>query len=125
MKKIISSEQAPKAIGPYSQAVEANGTLYISGQLPIDPATGQFVQGGIAEHTEQILNNIGNILKAAGYNYSNVVKSTVFLVDLTSFKAMNEVYSKFYPTESPARSTVQVAALPMGAQIEIEIIAVK
>ena len=125
MKKIISSEQAPKAIGPYSQAVEANGTLYISGQLPIDPATGQFVQGGIAEHTEQILNNIGNILKAAGYNYSNVVKSTVFLVDLTSFKAMNEVYSKFYPTESPARSTVQVAALPMGAQIEIETIAVK
>ena len=125
MKKIISSEQAPKAIGPYSQAVEANGMLYISGQLPIDPATGQFVQGGIAEHTEQILNNIGNILKAAGYNYSNVVKSTVFLVDLTSFKAMNEVYSKFYPTESPARSTVQVAALPMGAQIEIETIAVK
>lgn len=124
MKKIIDSPQAPKAVGPYSQAVEANGTLYISGQLPIDPATGQ-VPEDIREQTMQCLKNIGAILKEAGYTYENVVKSTVLLSDMNDFGAMNEVYASVYTREMPARVCYQVCKLPMGVKVEIETIAVK
>jgi 2-iminobutanoate/2-iminopropanoate deaminase len=124
MKKIIASAHAPKAVGPYSQAVEANGTLYISGQLPIDPATGKFAEGGIAGQTAQCLKNIGAILAGAGYDYSHVVKSTVLLADMNDFAAMNEVYAQFYAEPYPARVAYQVAKLPMGAQVEIETTAV-
>ena len=125
MKKIISSPDAPKAVGPYSQAVEANGTLYISGQLPIDVITGKFVEGGAAEQTAQCLKNIGAILKEAGYTYADVVKSTVLMANMDDFAAMNEVYAKFYNEPFPARVAYQVAKLPLGALIEIETIAVK
>ena len=125
MKKIISSPDAPKAVGPYSQAVEANGTLYISGQLPIDVTTGKFVEGGAAEQTAQCLKNIGAILKEAGCTYADVVKSTVLMANMDDFAAMNEVYAKFYNEPFPARVAYQVAKLPLGALIEIETIAVK
>lgn len=125
MKKIISTDKAPKAIGPYSQAVEVNGTLYISGQVPIDPAIGKLIDGGIKEQTEQVMKNIGTILNAAGLNYSNVVKSTCLLSDMDNFAAMNEVYSRYYTSEMPARAAYGVVKLPLGALIEIETIAVK
>mgnify|MGYP000403927108 CR=1 FL=1 len=125
MKKIISTKEAPAAVGPYSQAVEVNGTLYISGQIPLDPATGKLISGGISEQTEQVLNNIGAILKAAGYTFGDVVKSTCFLKDISDFRAMNEVYSRFYSTNQPARSAYAVKDIPMGALIEIETIAMK
>lgn len=125
MKKIISSPNAPAAIGPYSQAVEANGTVYVSGQLPVDVKTGKFVEGGIKEQTEQSLKNIGEILKAAGCSYENVVKTTVLLSDMNNFKDMNEVYAKFFTSECPARAAFQVVKLPLGAMVEIECIAVK
>jgi 2-iminobutanoate/2-iminopropanoate deaminase len=125
MKKIISTSNAPAAIGPYSQAVEANGTLYISGQIPIIPATGKLVEGGIKEQTIQVFNNIEAILKEAGYSFSNVVKSTCLLSDMSDFKAMNEVYSVYYPENKPARAAFAVKGLPLGALIEIETIAVK
>jgi 2-iminobutanoate/2-iminopropanoate deaminase len=125
MKSIINTEKAPKAIGPYSQAVEINSMLFISGQIPIDPATGEIVKGNITEQTEQVMKNIGNILSSAGYNFNDVVKSTCMLSDIANFKAMNEVYGIYYPKNSPARSTYQVSALPMGALVEIETIAVK
>ena len=125
MKKVINTEKAPKAIGPYSQAIEANGTLYISGQLPIDPQTGSFVEGGAKEQTEQVLKNVVAILEAAGYTLNNVVKSTVLLQSMDDFAAMNEVYGSYYKTDVPARVAYQVAKLPMGALVEIETIAVK
>ncbi len=125
MKKIIKTNGAPAAIGPYSQAVETNGTLYISGQIPIDPATGNMVEGDITIQTKQVLENIGAILKAAGYSFSDVVKSTCLLADLSDFKAMNDVYSTYYKENHPARSTFAVKSLPLGAIIEIETIAVK
>jgi endoribonuclease L-PSP, putative len=125
MKKIISSPKAPTAIGPYSQAVEANGTLYISGQIPIDPKTGKLAEGGIKEQTLQVLQNIGAILNEAGYDYSNVVKSTCLLADMDDFKDMNEIYAQFYPENPPARAAYGVVRLPLGALIEIETIAVK
>lgn len=125
MKKIISSSAAPAAIGPYSQAVEANGTLYISGQIPIDPKTGKLVDGGIAEQTRQVLTNIGFILKEAGYDYSHVVKSTCLLANMDNFKEMNDVYAQFYKENPPARAAYGVVKLPLGALIEIETIAVK
>jgi 2-iminobutanoate/2-iminopropanoate deaminase len=124
MKKIISTLKAP-AIGPYSQAVEANGTLYISGQIPIDPETGKLVVGGINDQTAQVLRNIGAILNEAGYAFKDVVKSTCLLSDMADFKAMNEVYSGYYPDNKPARAAYAVKGLPMGALIEIETIAVK
>ncbi len=124
MKRIISTLDAPKAIGPYSQAVEVKGTLYISGQLPINPKTGE-MPGEIAEQTEQALKNIGAILKAAGYSYTDVVKSTCLLNDMNNFAAMNEVYAKFYSENPPSRAAYQVVKLPLGAMIEIETIAVK
>lgn len=125
MKKIIFTANAPKAIGPYSQAVEANGTLYVSGQIPIDPATGKLVEGGIKEQTGQVMKNIGAILEAAGYTYGDVVKSVCLLSDMDNFAAMNEVYGSYYTHDNPARAAFGVVRLPLGALIEIETIAVK
>jgi 2-iminobutanoate/2-iminopropanoate deaminase len=125
MKRIISTTSAPGAIGPYSQAVEANGTLYISGQVAIDPATGNLVEGGITEQTTQVLKNVKAILLAAGYTLTDVVKSTCLLSDMSDFRAMNEVYAQFYTSEQPARAAFAVKALPLGALIEIETVAVK
>jgi len=125
MKRIISTTAAPGAIGPYSQAVEANGTLYISGQVAIDPATGKLVEGGITEQTTQVLKNIRAILTAAGYTVNDVVKSTCLLSDMSDFKAMNEVYARFYTADQPARAAFAVKGLPLGALIEIETVAVK
>lgn len=125
MKRIINSANAPAAIGPYSQAVEANGTLYISGQIPIDPKTGNIEAKEIYTQTVQVFENIEAILTEAGYTFGDVVKSTVFLSDISNFYAMNEVYKSFYETECPARSAFAVKALPLGALVEIETIAVK
>lgn len=125
MKKIICTKEAPAAIGPYSQAVEVNNTLYISGQIPINPATGKLVEGGIMEQTEQVFRNIDAILKEGGYSFSDVVKSTCLLSDMTNFKAMNEVYGRYYTEKQPARAAFAVKELPMGSLIEIETIAVK
>ncbi|MFO7842414.1 MAG: RidA family protein [Bacteroidales bacterium] len=124
MKKIIYTENAPKAIGPYSQAVEINGTLYISGQVPVNPESGDIPEG-IKAQTEQVMKNIGAILEAAGYSYKNVIKSTCLLSDMANFKAMNEVYGSYYKEEPPARAAYGVVQLPLGALIEIETIAVK
>jgi 2-iminobutanoate/2-iminopropanoate deaminase len=124
-KRIVSTGNAPKAIGPYSQAVEVNGVLFISGQIPIDPATGKLVEGGVAEQTEQTLKNIGAILAAAGYTYADVVKSTCLLADMQYFKEMNEVYARYYATDAPARAAFAVRELPMKALVEIETIAAK
>jgi 2-iminobutanoate/2-iminopropanoate deaminase len=125
MKKIIHTLNAPKAIGPYSQAVEMNGTLYISGQIPLDPATGEIVPGGIKEQTLQVMKNIEAILKEAGYDFSNVVKSTCLLSDMENFQAMNEVYGMCYPENPPARAAYAVVRLPLGVLVEIETIAMK
>jgi 2-iminobutanoate/2-iminopropanoate deaminase len=125
MKRIISTSDAPKSIGPYSQAIEANGMLFISGQIPLDPATGKFVEGGITEQTEQVMRNIGAILKAAGYEFSHVVKSTCLLSDMDNFASMNAVYGKYYPENPPARAAYAVVKLPLGALVEIETIAVR
>jgi len=125
MKRIINTSKAPAAIGPYSQAVEINGTLYVSGQIPINPETGKLVEGDIAVQTEQVIRNIAAILESAGYSFSDVVKSTCLLSDITNFKAMNEVYGKYYSTDQPARASFAVRELPLGALIEIETIAVK
>jgi 2-iminobutanoate/2-iminopropanoate deaminase len=124
MKKIIYTEKAPQAIGPYSQAVEINGTLYISGQVPVNPTTGEMPEG-IKAQTEQVMKNIGAILEAAGYAYKNVVKSTCLLSDMANFKGMNEVYGSFYKEDPPARAAYGVVQLPLGALVEIETIAVK
>jgi 2-iminobutanoate/2-iminopropanoate deaminase len=125
MKKVITTNKAPKAIGPYSQAIEVNGMLFISGQIPLDPATGKLVPGGIKEQTEQVFRNIEAILTEAGYSFSDVVKSTVLLEEITDFQAMNEVYSRFYTENQPARAAYAVRDLPMGASIEVETIAAK
>ena len=123
LKEIIQTEHAPQAIGPYSQAVKANGLIFASGQIPIDPQTGQFVSGGIAEQTEQVLKNLEAVLEAAGSGLVNVVKTTVFLVDMQDFSAMNEVYGRFFKEQPPARATVAAARLPRDARVEIEAIA--
>jgi 2-iminobutanoate/2-iminopropanoate deaminase len=125
MKKVISTSNAPAAIGPYSQAIEANGTVYVSGQLGIDPATGNFAEGGAVAQARQSLTNISNILKEAGLSMKNVVKVTVLLADINDFAAVNEIYKDFFEAPFPARSAFAVAALPKGAKIEIEAIAVK
>jgi len=125
MKRIIQTNNAPAAIGPYSQAVEVNGTLYISGQIPLDPVSMKIVEGGIQEQTTQVLSNIGAILKEAGYDYKDVVKSTCLLSDMANFKAMNEIYAKYYSEDAPARAAFAVKELPLGVLIEIETIAVK
>ena len=124
-KIIISTENAPKAIGPYSQAIESNGLLFISGQIPIDPKSGKIVEGGIEEQTEQVMKNIGAILEAAGYSYANVVKSTCLLADMKYFAEMNKVYARYYPSAPPARAAFAVKELPMQVLVEIEAIAVK
>lgn len=121
----ISTKNAPAAIGPYSQAIESNGTVYVSGQLPIDPATGEFAVGGIQAEARQSLTNISNILKEAGLSMANVVKVTVLLADINNFAAVNEVYQEFFQAPYPARSAFAVAALPKAANIEIEAIAVR
>ncbi len=125
MKKIINTAAAPKAIGPYSQAIEANGMLFISGQIPIDPGTGKIIEGDISEQTEQVMKNIDAILKEAGLDFSNVVKSTCLLSDMDNFAAMNAVYGRFYPENPPARAAYGVVKLPLGALIEIETIAAR
>lgn len=124
-KKVIKTPKAPKAIGPYSQAVEANSTLYISGQIPIDPESGNVVEGGIKEQTTRVLKNIEIVLSAAGYSKRDVVKSTCLLSDMNDFQAMNEVYAEFYQDDPPARAAYQVVKLPADVKIEIETIAVK
>lgn len=125
MKKIINTEHAPKAVGPYSQAVEVNGLIFISGQIPINPQTNSVVEGGIKEQAEQVLKNIGAILKEAGLDYSNVVKSTCLLSDMDNFAAMNEVYAKYFTSNMPARAAYGVVKLPLGVLVEIECIAAR
>ena len=125
MKTIINTAKAPKAIGPYSQAVEINGMLFISGQIPIDPATAKIVEGGIKEQTEQVMQNIAAILAEAGYTFDDVIKSTCLLSDMDNFAAMNEVYGKYYPQNSPARAAYGVVKLPLCALIEVETIAAR
>src|ERR1035437_6518830 len=120
MKRVINTPNAPAAIGPYSQAIEVNGTLYISGQIPIDPAVGKIEATGIAAQTEQVLKNISAILDEAGYGFGDVVKSTVYLSDMSDFAGMNDVYKKYYQTECPARAAFAVKALPLGSLVEIE-----
>ena len=125
MKQAIETQQAPAAIGPYSQAIEAGGTIYVSGQLPINPATGQFAEGGIKELTRQSLTNMQHILQQAGCDMQHVVQTSVFLADMNDFAEMNEVYAEFFKAPFPARSAVAVKTLPKGARVEIECIAVK
>lgn len=125
MKKIIHTEHAPKAVGPYSQAVESNGTIYISGQIPIDPAVGSVVADDITGQTHQVLKNMGAILREAGCDYKNVVKCTVLLSDMANFAAMNEVYAQYFTENPPARAAFGVVKLPLGVLVEIEAIAVK
>ena len=124
MRTIIHSSGAPLAVGPYSQAVTANGFVFCSGQLPIDPATGQFVAGGIAEQAAQVIRNLVAVLEAAGSGPGKIVKNTVFLKNMNDFAAMNEIYTKTFSVEPPARSTIEVARLPKDALIEIESIAI-
>ncbi|MFN0140917.1 MAG: RidA family protein [Pyrinomonadaceae bacterium] len=123
-KRAVESPDAPKAIGPYSQAIIANGFVYTAGQIGTDPKTGTLVEGGITEQTEQVLKNLAAVLKAAGSSLDSAVKTTVFLADMNDFAKMNEVYAKFFKKPYPARSTVQVARLPRDAKIEIEVVAV-
>ncbi len=125
MKKVISTKNAPEAIGPYSQAIEVNGFLFLSGMLPIDPTTGNFVPGGIIEQTSQIFINIKVILSEAGLNIENIVKTTVFLSDMSLFDGMNQVYAKQFKDSFPARSTVAAKTLPKNSLVEIEVIAAK
>jgi len=121
---LVATPGAPKAIGPYSQGVRANGLLFTAGQVALDPATGELVSGGIAEQTTRAMENLRAVLTAAGTDFSQVVKTTVFLIDMADFTAMNEVYGRAFGAHRPARSTVAVAALPRGARVEIEVIAV-
>lgn len=125
MKKIVQTDHAPRAIGPYSQAVRAGDLIFASGQIPTDPQTGEFVAGGISEQTEQVLRNLAAVLEAAGSGLDRVVKTTVFLADMNDFAAMNEVYGRFFVSEPPARATVQAARLPRDARVEIEAIALR
>jgi 2-iminobutanoate/2-iminopropanoate deaminase len=123
VKQIIKTEHAPQAIGPYSQAVVAGGFVFASGQIPLDPQTGEFVAGGISEQTEQVLRNLTAVLGAAGSSFAQVVKTTVYLADMSDFAAMNEVYGRYFQHEPPARATVQAARLPRDARVEIDVIA--
>jgi 2-iminobutanoate/2-iminopropanoate deaminase len=121
----VSTDKAPKAIGPYSQAIVAGELIFVSGQIPLDPQTQQMVQGDVRAQTERVMENLAGVLAAAGVGFANVVKASIFLADLNDFAAVNEVYGKRFPTAPPARSTVQVAALPKGARVEIDVIAVR
>jgi 2-iminobutanoate/2-iminopropanoate deaminase len=124
MKKIISTTEAPAAVGPYSQAVRAGSTVYCAGQIPLDPKTGQIVSQDITEQTRRVLDNIAAVLRSEELTFANVVKTTIFLTDLDDFQTVNEIYGSYFKNEPPARSTVQVAALPKGARLEIEVIAI-
>ena len=126
MRRIVSSPAAPKAIGPYSQAVESRGTrtVWLSGQIPLDPATGELVPGDVAAQAERVMENLGAVLAAAGAGFHDVVRCTVYLADLADFAKVNEVYGRRFPKDPPARATVQVAALPRGARVEIDAVAV-
>lgn len=124
MKEIVSTDKAPGAIGPYSQAVKVAGMIFCSGQIPIDPATGNIVSEGVAEQTEQVLKNLSEVLSAAGAGLGEVVKTTVFLADMNDFQAMNEVYGRHFSDNKPARATIQAARLPRDVKVEIECIAV-
>ncbi len=124
MRDAIATAGAPRAIGPYSQAIRGAGLLFLSGQIPLDPVSGNLVTGGIAAETRQVLQNLGKVLEAAGASFDSVVRTTVYLADLADFSAMNEVYASFFTTPAPARSTVQVARLPRDARVEIDVIAV-
>ena len=123
MRDVIATDHGPKAIGPYSQAIRANGFVFVSGQIPLDPRTQQMVEGDIATQTERVLENLKGILEAAGSSLHHVVKTTVFLKSLGDFAAMNEVYARYFSAQPPARATVEVSALPKGARVEIEVIA--
>jgi 2-iminobutanoate/2-iminopropanoate deaminase len=123
MKKIISTERAPKAIGPYSQAVISNGWAFLSGQIPLDPATNQIVEGGIGVQTERVIENLKSVLEAAGLSLERVVKTTVYLKDMGEFAIMNEVYGRYFANNPPARATVEVARLPRDVRVEIDCIA--
>ena len=123
MKEIIATDRGPRAIGPYSQAVRANGFVFVSGQIALDPATQQLVPGGIAEQTVRVLENLEGILDAAGSSLAHVVRATVFLADMNEFAAMNEIYGRYFPSQPPARSTVQVSRLPRDVRVEIDVIA--
>ena len=123
MKEIVSTDKAPGAIGPYSQAIKAGGMVFCSGQIPIDPATGEFVSGGVSEQTEQVFKNLIAVLEAGGSGLDDVVKTTVFLADMADFAVMNDVYAKYFDSNKPARATVQAAGLPRGAKVEIDCIA--
>lgn len=123
MKTIIATEAAPAAIGPYSQAVKAGGLLFCSGQIPLDPVTGQMISGGIVAQTEQVMVNLAAVLAAAGVDFGAVVKTTIYLTSLADFAAVNEVYGRFFAIEPPARATVEVSGLPRGAAVEIDLIA--
>jgi 2-iminobutanoate/2-iminopropanoate deaminase len=125
MKTIIHTDKAPKAVGPYSQAVESNGMVFLSGQVPIDPATGKLVEGGIEEQTNQVLKNIEAILAEAGLTFANVVKTTCFLTNLGDFQTFNGIYATRFTEKQPARSTIEISKLPLGALVEVECIAVK
>jgi len=124
MKTIIASEKAPKAVGPYSQAVRVGNLIFLSGQIPLDPLSGHLVEGGIQHQTERVLENIQAVLEAVGLTFDNVVKTTVYLKSLTEFVPMNEVYARYFPSDPPARSTVEVARLPRDVSVEIDAIAV-
>jgi 2-iminobutanoate/2-iminopropanoate deaminase len=124
VKETITTENAPGAIGPYSQAVKTGNMVFCSGQIPIDPATGEFISNDVAEQTRQVLKNLSAVLEAAGTDLNNVVKTTVFLADMNDFTAMNEIYAEFFSENKPARATVQAARLPRDARVEIECIAV-
>ena len=123
MREVIATPHAPQAIGPYSQAIRANGFIFVSGQIPLDPASGQIVAGGVAEQTERVLANLQAILQAAGCALEQVVRTTVYLKDMGEFAAMNEVYGRFFPQSAPARATVEVARLPKDVRVEIDAIA--
>ena len=125
MREIVATEAAPQAIGPYSQAISIGDFVFTSGQIPIDPKTGVFVEGGIAEQTEQVLRNLAEVLRAAGTSLEGVVKTTVFLADMNDFAAMNEVYGRYFSAAPPARSTVEAARLPRDARVEIDAIAIR
>ena len=124
LREVIATEQAPRAIGPYSQAIRAGNLLFCSGQIPIDPTTGEFVSGGVAEQTEQVMRNLSAVLSAGQSSLGQVVKTTVFLADMNDFTAMNEVYGRFFGENPPARATVQAARLPRDAKVEIDAIAI-
>jgi len=125
MKTVISTAEAPTAVGPYSQAIAAGPLLFCSGQIPLEPSTGVLIEGDISSQTERVLQNLGAVLRAHGLGMEHVVKTTVFMTDLGNFGEMNTVYAQYFPSDPPARSTIQVAALPKGANVEIEAIAFK